>query len=258
MTSKLAIGTLVPQGPKWSNSRAYEQHLTAKIQPAKKIRLVIVHDGTAFWHRVACWCRAQKSYEVVGEATTAKDAVVLSIIHKPAVVLMGVQREDESSLCATYQIVRTCPAVKVVALGTGSDSAHVRGMLLAGAAAYVLKRSGSPTIASAIRSVLADHRFLDPAMTEGPARQFDLRFRTGEAFLRLRSQEMDILKCILWGYPNAAIAAELCTDTANVNAGRVSLCEKVGSASSAQDLPQTTARKVKKRDISGKRGCIAA
>jgi DNA-binding NarL/FixJ family response regulator len=150
------------------------------------VRLLVVDDHSVVRHGATSWLQAQPGFEVVGEAGTAAEAIALAIFLKPDVVVLDVGLRDEGGLSAAYKIVRTCKATKVVAFSASSDTAHLKGMIAAGASAYVLKTSEPPTLLSAIRSVLVGSRFLDPALSDAVIEELDT-FPEPEAWLSCRS-----------------------------------------------------------------------
>jgi len=178
---------------------------------------------------VASWLRAHINYEVVGEAGTAREAIAHAVISKPDVVLLDVGLPGESGLCAAYEIFRTCPMTKVVGFSASADPVHVRGMLAAGAKAYVLKTSEPPVIVSAIRAVLRGSRFLDPALSDALVEELDLFPEPNRGSRQILStRETQVLECIVWGYNTREIGAKLGVKETSVNTFRGRLCVKLG------------------------------
>lgn len=199
------------------------------------IRLLIVDDHSVVRHGATSWLKAHKGCHVVGEAETASQAVALAIQHKPDIVLMDIGLGDEGGLCAAYKIARTCPTTSVIAYTASSDPVHVRGMLAAGAKGYVLKTSDPPVLLLAISAVLEGLRFLDPGLSETVIDELALLPGTSRSTRELLTpREWDVLECIVWGYRNREIAAELRIKITSVNTYRIRICEKLGLKNKAE------------------------
>ena len=203
------------------------QHMGPRTGSAT-VRLLVVDDHSVVRRGVTSWFQAQRGFEVTGEAETAREAVAQAILLKPDVVLLDVVLGDEGGLSAADQIVRSCLATRVVAFSASSDPVHLRGMFAAGARAYVLKTSEPTTLLSAIKSVLAGSRFLDPALSDDVIEELDT-FATPKRGSRaiLTQRETQVLKYIVWGFTSKEIATELRIKTASVSTYRVRLREKL-------------------------------
>jgi len=198
-------------------------------------RLLVVDDHAVVRHGVTGWLHTQTGFEVVGEAETAQEAIAQAILFRPDVVLLDVGLPGEGGLCAASRIVRTCPGTKVVAFSASADPVHVRGMLAAGATAYVLKTSEPSTVLSAIRVALTGSRFLDPGLSDTVIEELDIFPQVSRRSRDvLTPRETEVLERIVWGHTNSEIAAELCIKTTSVNTYRIRLCEKLGLNSRAE------------------------
>jgi DNA-binding NarL/FixJ family response regulator len=193
------------------------------------VRLLVVDDHSVVRHGATNLLQAQTGFQVAGEASTARGAVAQAILLKPDVVLLDVDLGDEGGLCAAQEIVRACPKTRVVAFSASSDPVHLRGMLAAGAMAYVLKTSEPSVMVRAIRTTVAGQKFLDPALSDRVIEELD----TFPAVSRrkksvLTPRETDVLKCIVLGYTNRETAGKLQVKASSVNTYRIRLCEKLG------------------------------
>ena len=103
--------------------------------------------------------------EVIGEANDGQGALELCRRLRPDVVLINVQMPEMGGIEATRLIKREVPAISVVMMCTFGDPDHLLEALKAGAAGYVLKRSGPQQISDAVRGALMGECPLDEEMT---------------------------------------------------------------------------------------------
>jgi DNA-binding NarL/FixJ family response regulator len=92
--------------------------------------------------------------EVVGEATTGREAVALCRQLRPDLVLMDARMPDLDGLAATRAIKHEYPAAHVLLVTLNDNPAYVVETLKAGAAGYVVKGATRREIVHAVRQAL--------------------------------------------------------------------------------------------------------
>src|SRR5688572_33159976 len=102
-------------------------------------RILLVDDHELMREGLRSILEGEADVEIVGEASSGREAVALARTLEPDVVVMDVGMRDLNGIDATRQIVGELPAVQVIALSSHSDSRYVSAMLEAGAHGYVLK-----------------------------------------------------------------------------------------------------------------------
>jgi DNA-binding NarL/FixJ family response regulator len=153
----------------------------------------------------------QPDMEVVGEASTAAEAVKAAEKLKPDVVLMDIRLPGEGGIEATAQVTRQVPDSKVVMLTSFADDELVVRAIRAGAVGYVLKQVGNEELLRAIRAAARGEALLDPSTTArllSRVREAE-RKADEDAFRELSGREMDVLVHLAKGKTNAEIAALL-------------------------------------------------
>jgi len=78
------------------------------------------------------------------------------------VLVIDISMPKLNGLQATLKLIECCPQVKVLTLSRDADDRYVRGLLAAGACAYVLKQSAPSELIHAIRAVAAGGKYIDP------------------------------------------------------------------------------------------------
>jgi len=115
------------------------------------IRVLLVDDQAVVRRGLRVLFHLEPDLEVVGEASSGTEALVLAQTLTPDVVLMDIQMPDMDGIQATAAMLRAAPKTRVVILSI-LDDAQTRGRAhAAGAVAFVEKRGATGTLLSAIR-----------------------------------------------------------------------------------------------------------
>jgi DNA-binding NarL/FixJ family response regulator len=164
---------------------------------------------------------------VVGEASTAAEAIALALDLRPRVVVMDCALPGENGLEATRTIVGGLPGTLVLMLSMHSEETLVAQAMTAGARGYVLKNAVDLDLAAAIRRVDAGELLLDPAL----ARSATL---PGERTRVLTPRELEVLQLICDGLSNREIADRLGVSVNTVAVHRANIMNTLGVHKTAE------------------------
>jgi DNA-binding NarL/FixJ family response regulator len=148
---------------------------------------------------------------VVGEASTAAEAIAAARRCKPDVVLMDARLTDGSGADACRKIREDCPDTRVLFLTSFSDENIVMDAVLGGADGYLLKHVDTASLLQAIRSVAAGHSILDASVTRvilNRTRAMSSE-RAGSSQPALSAQQQRVLALVAKGKTNKEIAEAL-------------------------------------------------
>jgi len=204
-----------------------------------ELRIFIADDHAIVRAGLRALVNAQPGMRVVGEAGDGKDAYRAVVEMQPDVAVMDISMPGWSGPQATGQLKRMCPAIRVVALTVHEDESYLRGLLEAGAAGYVLKRSATADLVHAIRTVAAGGTYIDPNLADRlvnvyiDARPVPPSSERGE----LTGREADVVRLIALGHSNKEIAARLEISVKTVETHKARALERLGLHSRA-DLVQ--------------------
>lgn len=174
-------------------------------------RILIVDDHEVVRLGLRSLLEQQPHMEVVGEAETAGEAVLLAQRLHPDVVLLDIRLPGQSGVEACREIKEGAPGARVLILTSYTDTQILTDAIIAGADGYVLKQVGSDDLLTAVEQVARGENLLDPALTE----QVFSRLREARAqeeviaFKALSAQEMHILAHIADGKTNREIGEAL-------------------------------------------------
>jgi two-component system response regulator DevR len=174
----------------------------------KRQRILIVDDHEVVRLGLRALLDRHPDFEVVGEASTADEAVIKTLDRQPDVVVMDIRLPGGSGIEACEQIVAQAPECKVIMLTSYAEDEMLFNAIRAGAAGYVLKQIGSAELVRAIETVGRGESLLDPALTSRVFAEVRRAAVAAEAaaFSELTPQELNVLSGIASGKTNREIA----------------------------------------------------
>lgn len=168
-------------------------------------------------------------FEVVGEAASGEEAVVLVSQLGPDVVLMDVRLgAGIDGLEATRRIAALGLPSRVIMLSLHDMPAYVREALAAGAAGYVLKDASIAELRGAVGQVMAGQSVIPLALINAVVREGTREQRPADALGSLTSREREVLGLVAEGLTNKAIARQLAVSPATVKAHVERIIAKLG------------------------------
>jgi DNA-binding NarL/FixJ family response regulator len=173
---------------------------------------------------------AEGDMEVIAEAGTGRQAVMMAKKTPPDLIVMDVAMPMLNGVQATRQIRATVPASKILALSSYSDDECVQQMLQAGVSGYLIKQTAANDLLRAIREVQRGGVFFSPTIAKQLRQQSRDQVRdnlsprkSGE----LTPREAEVLQLIAEGFSNKQIAAELCISIKTVEKHRQQVMNKL-------------------------------
>jgi two-component system, NarL family, response regulator DevR len=146
---------------------------------------------------------------VVGEASTAADAVARIKALRPRVAVLDVRVPDGNGVEVCREVRSYDPTIACLMLTSYSDDEALFEAIMAGASGYVLKQIRGNELVSAVRRVATGESLLDPAITGQVLRRLREPTPEDERLARLSDQERRILDLIAEGRTNRQIAQHM-------------------------------------------------
>ncbi len=131
------------------------------------IRVAIADDQQLIRAGFRSLLEAEPDIEIVGEAGTGAEAVVLATATRPDVFLMDIRMPDGDGLWATEQIVRNSDlsSTRIVIVTTFELDEYVGRAIRAGASGFLVKDTEPVDFIRAVRVVAAGDALLSPTVT---------------------------------------------------------------------------------------------
>jgi two-component system, NarL family, response regulator DevR len=182
----------------------------ATAEGASPIKVFLLDDHEVVREGLRGLLEAAGDMTVVGEASTAAEALNRIPATRPDVAVLDVRLPDGNGVEVCREVRAQMPSVACLMLTSFADDEALFNAIMAGAAGYVLKQVRSADLVGSVRRVAAGQSLLDPELT----RRVMERLRTvaepkDEGVETLSSQERRILDLIAEGMTNRQIAETL-------------------------------------------------
>ena len=192
------------------------------------IRVLLSDDQALVRAGFRALIASEDDLEVVGEASDGREAVELTILRRPQVVLMDIRMPHLDGIEATRRIAEDprLADVRVVILTTFETDDYVFEALRAGASGFLVKDTEPGELLRAIRLVAGGEALLSPTVTRRLIEEFTARTtspRPVAGIDALTEREREVMMLVAAGLSNDEIAERLVVSlaTAKTHVSRV-------------------------------------
>src|SRR5690606_18967949 len=171
------------------------------------IRVMVVDDHEMVRKGLISYLLTEPDIELVGEASSGREAIRLAREKRPDVILMDLIMENGNGIEATKEILSFYPECKIIIITSFYDDEQVFPAIEAGALSYLLKTARADEVISAIRKAIKGETVIEPKV----ANKMLNRLRPKERMPHddLTEREMEVLMLIAEGMTNQEISEEL-------------------------------------------------
>lgn len=193
---------------------------------ADKLRVFLLDDHELVRRGVRELLESDGDIEVVGEASTAAEALARVPAVRPQVAVLDVRLPDGDGVTVCRELRSLMPELACLMLTSFSDDEALLGAVMAGAAGYVLKDIRGGDLVGAVRTVAAGGSLLDARSTAQMLAR--LRDKPKDPLDVLTDQERRILDLIGEGLTNRQIGERMHLAEKTVKNHVSSLLSKLG------------------------------
>lgn len=188
---------------------SYAQDLSSPPIEPGTIRVLILEHERLIRLGLATVLSPQPDMTVAAEAATEAEALRLTRLWRPDVLLIGLLPHPGGNSGLIRQIVAESPSTHVIALTSGDADEHLFEAITSGAEGFLLKDASDEEILAAIRAVIRQECYLSPKVSRKLLNEFR-RLRPVTEKLSsepLTKREARILELVVEGRSNKEIAA---------------------------------------------------
>jgi two-component system response regulator DevR len=174
-------------------------------QVPESIRIFLLDDHEIVRRGLAELLTLEPDMEVVGEASSAAEALHRLPAARPHVAVLDVRLPDGSGVEVCREIRSQLPDTRCLMLTSYADDEALFNAIMAGASGYVLKDVRGTDLLSAVRQVAAGQSLLDPVATQRVLDRLRNAEQVDDRLGALSDQERRILELIGEGMTNRQI-----------------------------------------------------
>ncbi|MGI9133924.1 MAG: response regulator [Rhodoferax sp.] len=203
----------------------------------QKISVLIAEDHALLRVGIRILLDKEPDIQVIGEACTGEEAIVLAKEKSPDVILMDLNMPGRGGLYALAEIKKSAPSIKVLVVTMHKTGEYIRQALHNGASGYILKETAHAEIVFAIRRILEGKTYVSPdvsdAMIAGIVSSARNDVPSPQAPIALTSRELAVLKLVVAGYVNKQVADQMKLSIKTIEKHRSSLMRKLNLRNTA-------------------------
>jgi DNA-binding NarL/FixJ family response regulator len=200
-----------------------------KRSSSDTIRILVVDDHPLFRHGLVQLLNSEETFNVVGEASSAPEALTLARRLDPSMVIVDLGLKGANGLELTKSLRVEFPKMPVLVLSMHDEPTYAVRSLRAGANGYVTKEEALASVLVAVREVISGRTYLSPGMASEVISNVVLtKARPGATPTdQLTDRELEILERIGQGEEVKAIAEALHLSPKTVETHRTHIKEKL-------------------------------
>jgi two-component system, NarL family, response regulator NreC len=191
--------------------------------------ILLADDHTIVRQGLRFLIEATTEFRVIGEAADGMEAIQMVESLVPDVLIVDIMMPKLNGLQVARQVRATNPDTHIIVLSMYDTEAYVAEALQAGVSGFVLKKSTSIDLVTAIRQVLEGKLYLSPSLDEQTINTFiEHSHETPiDPYETLTPREKEILHLTADGLKSAEIATHLSISPRTVEMHRANFMRKL-------------------------------
>jgi DNA-binding NarL/FixJ family response regulator len=197
----------------------------------KQIRTILADDHMIVREGLHALLDVDGGIEVVAEAHDGREAVELTKLHRPEVVVMDIAMPILNGIEAARQIHTLFPSIKVIILSAHSDDAYIDRVVEIGAVGFLVKQTSAQILAKTIRLVAAGGTYYSPSIAkrveESHRKPGAIGTLSALKSTSLTAREQEVIQLVAEGQANKQVASALNISIKTVEKHRQNLMDKL-------------------------------
>lgn len=173
----------------------------------QRMGIVLVDDHPVVREGLSLIINAQDDMEILGEASSGEEALVLVEKLKPQLTIVDLKMPGMGGLAVIRRIRKQSPDTRVIVFTTYEDESDIISSIEAGAHGYLLKGSTAAEILGGIRAAARGDSPIDPTAAKHIISKISVRHR--DEIETLSAREQEVLELMASGLKNKDIAGKL-------------------------------------------------
>lgn len=193
------------------------------------IRVLIADDHYVVRQGLVALLAPRNGFEVVGQASTGREAVVLARSLRPDVMVIDMLMPEMTGLEAVAAIRAENPDARILVLAGSGENRQVLAAVQAGALGYLMKDSSPDDLMHALRSVYRGTLVLPQVLATRM-----MQPQPSAGLDQLTERELDVLRLLAQGQSNLEIARNLQISATTVRSHVSSILMKLDASNRTQ------------------------
>lgn len=190
----------------------------------KKISIIVADDHAVVREGTRKMLEEDPDIIILGEAANGNEAITLTQLKKPDILLLDISMPDINGLEVLKKIKTANPQQKVVFFTAHSDLQYVKAAIKENVDGYLTKSIDFKQLIFSIKKILTGERVVSPDISSQLATQFWSNIK-GPADLTPR--EYEIVMLVAKGKSNQDISSELCIAVRTVETHVANILKKL-------------------------------
>jgi two-component system response regulator NreC len=200
-------------------------------------KIALVDDHHVFRAGLRAVLADHPGFEVVGEASDARQGYAMVEAAKPDLVVLDIMLPDGDGIAVARELRRRVPRTRILVLTMHQSELSLGRALAAGASGYALKSDHPHDIVGAIQAVAEGRSYSSPAFGargQEILAHAEVSSTAQDPLASLSRREREVCDLVLRGLSNQSIAEGLCISIKTVETHRARINQKLGVHSTGQ------------------------
>lgn len=194
------------------------------------IRVLVVDDHAMVRESISATLSASPDMNVVGMASSGREALDKAREVKPQVILMDIRMPAMDGIKACRLIKKSMPDVQVIIISAFDEELYVTEAIGAGASGFMLKSMPVNELVRAIKLTVEGKSILHPSATRKLISEFRRMANEGGQPFKLTDRELEVLQLLAYGDTNKEIANNLKISQQTVKSHVIHIFQKLGAS----------------------------